>query len=785
MANDNTMGAPTSGFGQNVTFTFDSSPGASQLQGGDGTRLGPNGVSGGPVNIGGTQGRPIEAAPAQGTFNFLSKLADNALGEKFKQQQTAAYVSGMQQAMQGVAVKDVIDQQPWWSRLFGQSDAVEGARAYTGNATAQLAAAQLVDDMPNLRQMDGPTAQSFYVQKVNSYMTGDPATDLAIQQGLMRSLPGVMRQQAKEHYAWQQEQATAAEDASFKASAANLQGQGSNLVGAMMSPDELHQAQMDWASQQVPAAGRDLNNWRDAMMDRLIGAARQGQFHVINAAQLPIDGKDGPSLLSTLKSDQQAQVLQAIERAQGDALKKSFPQYADAVSDIQIRAAKPDAFPGTTADMLANRAEELNRDYQQRTGSPIGLFSGEQIAQLREHTGVNIINGLEQQANRRQAAIDKAATAAQKALAVQQKASLTLSAFVGGVDDSGQPIQGGQVTSLLSTPGYDKKDADYTIAVAYRSMSPDQQRAALIANRGYTNEPIAKANDAGVMAALSGNPTTMGNALMAQVQKFQSLYTADHDTAMRYYPETAHKLVYFTKLTDEGVPPESAFAPAFVNPIKQAPVTKEDRTAVIGALNDKYSHWFGPSMPPETQAFLADHIETNAARWNGVLNDPKAAATVALKQLEASGKVEVLGGYAWNADPDASKRVGPWLTKQYGAEKAAANKKNVALPYDTVDETFTAAVNGYVRGATMVDEHGQNHELAGIAYDQKPTHTIVTAIGPAANGIPRFSIQAMLSDGQIVRGVMNANDVQSWAQRFKDSSDNAMARSVQRNANKH
>lgn len=789
MANDNTMGAPTKGFGQNVTFTFDSAPGAPSLQGGDASGVGNFGVRGGaPVDPNGSQGHAVQGGPESGTFRFLSSIADNQLAEKFKQQQTAAYVGGMQQAMQGVAVKDVIDQQPWWSKLFGVADSVEGARAYTGNATAQLAAAQMIDDMPNMREMDGPTAQSFYVQKVNSLMTGDPATDLSIQQGLMRSLPNVMRQQAKEHYAWTQQQATAAEDASFKASAANLQGQGANLVGDMVSPEELQQAQRDWAGQQVPAAGRDLNNWRDAMMDRLIGAARQGQFHVINAAQLPIDGKDGPSLLSTLKADQQAQVLVAIERGQSEALKQNFPQYADAVSDIKIRSEKPGNFPGTgdeghvSPEDVANSAELLNRQYMQRTGSSIGLFSGEQIANMRAGTGVNVINILESQAKARQAAADKAQTAAQKELATRQKNQLIVSSFSGGTDIDGSPIQGGQLAYLAATPGYSKEAIDYAATIAYRSMTPEQQQAALIANRGYEIKPIQIANDNGVEAAIASSPKEMGNAVMQQVGKFQALYKADPETAIRYYPRYADKMVYFSKLVDEGVSPESAFAPAFVNPIKQQPVSDAEKKSVIAGLTDKYSSWIGPNMPPETINFLANHIETNAARWNGVTGDPKQATQIAMKQLESSGKVEVLGGYAWDADKDASKRVIPWLTKQYGADKVAANKANIALPYDTVDETFRHAVSAYVNGAAMTDQAGHTTNIAGIAYDEKPTHTILTPIQSLADGVPRWTVQAMLKDGTIVRGIMNANDVQKYAKQAKDSSDNEMARSVQRHA---
>lgn len=757
MPSDNTLGAPTEGLGQNVTFAFSSDAGAPQLQLGDPGRINAR-VAGGAVDPYGSQGRPVAEAPESATMALLTKIGDAAVGEALKTRRTQAYISGMQRAMQGEAVTDIVNEQPWWSKLFGSSDVVEGARAYTGNSTAQLAAAQMTDDMPNLRTMDGPTAQQYFVKKVNDSMTGDAATDLSIQQALTKSMPGVMRIQAKEHYAWKQEQATAAENASFDAGAKNLQAQGESMV---LAPGELQNLQRDFVSQQVPAAGRDLKNWQDAQMDRLIKAARAGQFHATAAAQLPIDGKsDGPSLLSTLKDDQQAQVMLAIERGQKDAVKDYVPSVASEMSDIKVRSEKPGAFPGTTAEGLYQRALTVNKTYMDKTGNSIGPYTGDELVNLRAGTGAAIITNLDQVAREHQVAMDKAQTIAQKNAAVLQKN-----------DDIIHAMGHGYLYSLTSTPGYTNDQIDYTVNTAYRDMKPEDQVTTLVSNRGYVVRPIATERDNQVEAAVAG-AGAYNNGIQAAYDNWHSLWNADPSVAAAYYPKTAVKMEFFQKLLDGGVSPEQAYPAAFVNPIKQSQVTDKDRKAVIETINSTENHWFGSKLEPGSVQRLSQMIDAPAAYWNGAFGDPKAAATRALTVLKDSGKVEIIGGYAWASPEDPTQRLGPYLTKQFGTAQIEANKKHVALPYDNLDDTFNAAVDEFVHGAYRRTAAGGVEHVPGIDLGKSTPYVMVNPIKTGADGVPQFSVEAYFDDGHRVQGRITATMIQALAQQHKESVHN-------------
>ena len=120
MANDNTLGAPTEGLGQTVTFGF-KNQGAQQSQGVQRGRVRAGVQGSAATGISLAQGSKIEANPA---VDMLMRVGAGLIDNKIKEARTNAYVSGMQRAMNGEAVEDIAAKQPAWSRVFGDSDAV-------------------------------------------------------------------------------------------------------------------------------------------------------------------------------------------------------------------------------------------------------------------------------------------------------------------------------------------------------------------------------------------------------------------------------------------------------------------------------------------------------------------------------------------------------------------------------------------------------------------------------------------------------------------------------------
>ena len=227
MAGDNTLGAPTEGLGQTVTFGFKPTDKVSDVGVQRGRiRAGAQGGSGG-GSLPQAHAVQFEQDP---TVELLLRVGQGIVDSGIKEARTKAYVTGMQRAMTGEAVDDIARDQPAWSKVFGDSDAVEGARAYSTEATVQKTLLSIESDMPNLRRMDSAGANEFFTKSVQAAMTGHAATDNAIISALQRSMPAVMKRHASEHYAFMQVEATRAESEAIHAGADRLQMAGQQLA---------------------------------------------------------------------------------------------------------------------------------------------------------------------------------------------------------------------------------------------------------------------------------------------------------------------------------------------------------------------------------------------------------------------------------------------------------------------------------------------------------------------------------------------------------------------------
>src|SRR6478752_1039791 len=167
MAGENTLGAPTEGLGQRVTFAFDAGGAVPQLSLGNRGDIQAGVRGGGTVNAGGTQNRGVVLEKNE-TFDFIAGLADKAVKVDMQRRKTQAFVTGMQRAAAVEAVSDIAAQQPWYSKLFGDSDTVEGARQYASHTIAQTTVAQMEEEMPQLRQMSPLEAQNYFTDSVKS-----------------------------------------------------------------------------------------------------------------------------------------------------------------------------------------------------------------------------------------------------------------------------------------------------------------------------------------------------------------------------------------------------------------------------------------------------------------------------------------------------------------------------------------------------------------------------------------------------------------------------------------
>lgn len=202
MAGDNVLGAPTEGLGQTVTFAANGAAGIPQAQG---TQRGQvrNDLQarGGQAN----KAQHVQPAKQDATMGLLLKMGETILAPKLEEERTAAYMQGMQQVAEGQVVTDIVADQPWYSKMFGATPLIDGARAYTAFTKAQEVSTAFEAEMPDLRKLSGKEFAAEATRRIMRAKTGDNTTDMMVMGQLTKMLPAKMATQAKQHYLYQQE----------------------------------------------------------------------------------------------------------------------------------------------------------------------------------------------------------------------------------------------------------------------------------------------------------------------------------------------------------------------------------------------------------------------------------------------------------------------------------------------------------------------------------------------------------------------------------------------------
>lgn len=643
MADDNTLGAPTEGLGQTVTFGFKTSDkGASQGVQRGRIRAGVSGQSG-VAGINQATGVKVEESPA---VAMLMKVGQSLIDQDIKKARTAAYVGGMQRAMNGEAVDDIAAKQPAWSRVFGDSDAVEGARAYSAERKVQDTLLSIENDMPNLRRMGPKEANDFYVQSVNSALTGDPATDNAVMSAVQRNLPGVIKRQTQMHYAYLQENAAEEEAGALASAAERLQAAGVAVSKGEMSPEDFEERMASVSMLSVPAQGRDPKFVREQRASSAVLMAEQGQFHALNAME-----KIG--MFDLLLPAQKAAVVRSRQANELQWKSKYGQEYSDRVAAIKNLAERPTG--GWRAEDTMAVVQEINAEYKARTGSQSDYFNPDIVAAYGERTAQAIAAMQKAQL----ADMDRAKTEALKANDTKLAMQITEGAI-------SQAAAMGTLSTVVGM-GYAKDNevdgwfVPRALQVFTSALTAKEEDFGFIARNGaggYVNKMVADQLGLLVNGAVSNGAAS--NTFAAVYEGWRKLNAQSPEAAAAYYRGNHAKFQRFSLGHPAGVDvknPSDYLAAAFngsFGPNAErfgAKVDKAEFTAAVKQIGNDANSWLPEQLGgdkrlrPGVAEFIANQTMHRAevlGASGSLVDGFKAARAVA-----GQDNLRVVGGYAW------------------------------------------------------------------------------------------------------------------------------------------
>lgn len=680
---DNLLGAPTEGLGQNVTFGFNT-PGSPQL-GAGGPAPVRGGISGGNPQLR-TQGVGVDSRPASfPILDTIMQISGGVAQRQMQQMRTEQFFKGMQRAANGEAVTDIAKDNPWYAKLFGDSDAVEGARAYTSATKAQTVVAGMEEDMPKLRMLSPDEANKYFIQKINDAQTGDTATDMAVMQQFTQSMPALMKRQAKENYAYVQGEAVKAQSAYFASGASALQTSADGLALGTVSPEDYDAAKRQFLASTAPPVGMDPDKFIAGRTQDMISAARNGQFHALNAME-------EAGFLDAMNPQERQRYDSARMSGEQNARGKFGYDFAGQLADIKAVSELPTLSPDNTND-LGTKIDLLNQQWQAKMGTKNSYYiTPEQKASMMAGHTVAVARLADQKA-----AADTRAAAKADAQSGKAAASQALDLNLTSNYEAG---------TLFSTRGEgvttDKKDE--IAQLAFNNEPDPQKRAELVVrnfeNSGKVSMPLQHQLIGSVSAAIrSGN---VDDKVQRVFSDYNTLRTMNKFAADALYGDMAPKLEAFRQATLAGFPVEGAFNQVFMDDRKES-VGAKDWKAAGAEITSKYNGFFARTfgeakafLPGQLDGLIADNAR-NTSSWAGQMGPGKykEAAVRAVGQKISSGKAEIIGGTYYTLLPD-QQPVGRWLVHDARkADGSPVTENDVQTVYHTALRDTTYKYTGY------------------------------------------------------------------------------------------
>lgn len=360
---ENALGAPTEGLGQTVTFALKGVEGAPQID-----ALGPahirQDISGGQSGALELQGGVVRQ-PNDPTMSLLLKVGEGIMAPQIEKQRKDAYLLGMQKARAGQAMLDIAEEQPWYSKIFGDSDVVAGARAFTQQTKAQEAVLALQEQMPELRKKGLDEARAVMTSMVDKSMTGDAETDVFLMNSFSRTMPGLMATHAREHYKYTQEQAVETHGKMLASGAKLLQAQAGEHFRNGTDSLEYDSAKAQYLGLIAQPAGMEDEAYEKALSQHIVATAENGDFHAIavmreSGAIDRLPEKTRATILRTIDVNER----QLPSGPQGDEFADRLYQIRQLAHNIRVNDG-----PIVDPSVLRRQYDQMNADWMRVSGS--------------------------------------------------------------------------------------------------------------------------------------------------------------------------------------------------------------------------------------------------------------------------------------------------------------------------------------------------------------------------------------------------------------------------------
>lgn len=657
------------------TFTFTPPGGAPSAEAGpQGQAVQMQGGVRGQASPGNTaQAIRIPSSNEDRTLQALMKFGQDQIAPHLERAREEAFVRGVQKAASGQAMQEIVNEQPWYTKLFGDGPVVEGARMYSIQAKTEAWAAAHENNMGALKTQSPDAVPGYLMESMKQYLTGDDATDGMIKGNMVKAVPQLIKRHTKEYFKYQQEQASEQRVNAIVAAGQSVQLAHQADPG-MYTPEDLDARKLSFLSTMTPTEGSDPDAYERDIKSVIQIYSESGDFHALRTMR-------DAGVIGHMKAEDRIQVEAGINRYGAYHAANAAVGYVERMAKIKM-----DAHEGRiSAAEVGPLYDSINAEYSSKTGNDAPIinkqgYMSDMMASMKARVSA------EEEANR-----VLAYNAAQRAKAIKE-----------GTDEAALGAQilhaaGQGDLPVLKAQGIKTVDIDNTVYQFYK-QDPVKAMPALALNAmgGYGN-PYIKAEVQAVVSSGQGDNINDGFIKGYGLWKaMRNIPNGGLSATSEYFPELASRRYEAFEMALGSQPIEKfgelAYQRSMQTRLKPGySFTKDESAAVEKLISKEYSSSFrlvnGVGLTPEAARVAQAAI---AAPYGSLkeTGNPQTALKESLELAKASG-LEIVGSHAF-----VSGRDKPRLKSYIAAKDPALTEGQIGEGLDDLVKEYTVKATG-------------------------------------------------------------------------------------------
>jgi len=610
------------------------------------------------------------------TIDALRAMGDAIIDPMVERKQKELFYEGARRQIEGEALQDVVESQPWYSKVFGPSASVQGARTMAQMQAVEGFTTQLQGDMNSLRQLSPDEFQQELFGRMDQAADlGDYTSNVAVQSQLIESMGPLVRSHTKEHLAYVQEQMQSQFTSSLTSQANAMRTSLVGLQNGTVSDEDYQTILANTESALHPIEGQTSESYWSGIESATEEAMAQGNFHFVNVVEQTLYDHMPVEQRTKFLADRRKYEIQATSDM-------AVGQFSVALSQLKAQSSEGMVSPQGTWDNI----NKLNARYRAASGIDRDLIDAKAAEGILTNNLKGIISEQKKATAAAQSRADKQNEIAMQAVAAKM-------AFMGGRADS-YIAQGGD-RQLTQDAAWGTLQQQRNLEA--EGMLPAGTWAATAANAsnsdGFRVTALENTIQRGVRMSIGED----FNANFQQsYQMWKELYMAPggEEAAAAYAGDYAGKLEQYHNEVAALGDPVIAFNANFRDYPSRSPGSVATQKKVLSWVKENhtdpsvFSRMFGASAPVDdsTERLVASHMADSYAKMEDSLAGLSEAARMQRAWAVTRNKVDIVGGKGYTLP-----------------EGAAPIKDYLAVTSEEAGNIFDAVFDEKTRGVGVPD----------------------------------------------------------------------------------